>query len=65
MNRKRVRRLMTALGYRPRRRTKSLARRGFPGTGGNACMARPATARNDVWTCDVVHDRTASGGSLK
>jgi transposase InsO family protein len=65
VNRKRVRRLMTALGCRPRRRLKSLARKGFPGTGGNACVARPATARNDVWTCDFIHDRTLSGGSLK
>ena len=64
-NRKRVRRLMIALGCRPRRRKKSLARGGFPGTGGNACVARPATARNDVWTCDFTHDRTVSGGSLK
>jgi hypothetical protein len=28
-------------------------------------MARPATATNDVWTCDFLHDRTVTGGSLK
>ena len=28
-------------------------------------MARPATRPNEVWTCDFIHDRTVSGGSLK
>lgn len=65
VNRKRVRRLMTALGCRPRRRMKPLARKGFPGTGGNACVARPATARNDVSACDFIHGRTHSGGPLR
>lgn len=65
VNGKRVRRLMGALGCRPRKRRKRKANRGFPGTSGNGCTARPAAAKNDVWTCDFVHDRTATGGSLK
>ncbi len=65
VNVKRVRRLTTRLGLKPRIRRKHKAKRTFPGTSGNGCTARPATAKNDVWTCDFVHDRTVSGGSLK
>jgi transposase InsO family protein len=65
VNRKRVRRLWAALGLKRRVRRKSLGRRGFPGTSANSCVARPATAPNDVWTCDFVQSRTVSGGSLK
>ena len=65
VNGKRVRRLMVTLGCQPRNRRKSRAKRAFPGSSGNACTARPATGRNDVWTCDLIHDRTTSGGSLK
>jgi len=62
---KRVRRLMVTLGCQPRKRRKSKGKRRFPGTGANSCVNRPATAPNDVWTCDFIHDRTISGGSLK
>lgn len=65
VNLKRVRRLMVTLGCQPRMRRKSRAKRIFPGSSGNACTVRPATAPHDVWTCDFIHDRTASGGSLK
>jgi transposase InsO family protein len=65
VNVKRVRRLTTRLGLKPRISRKPKGKRGFPGSSGNGCTARPATARNDVWTCDFIHDRTASGGSLK
>ena len=27
--------------------------------------SQPARFKNDVWTCDFIHDRTAEGGSLK
>ena len=36
-----------------------------PGTGANGCKVRPAQFKNDVWTCDFIHDRTADGRSLK
>jgi putative transposase len=65
VNVKRVRRLMVTLGCQPRKRRKSKGNRAFPGTGANGCTTRPATAPNDVWTCDFIHDRTISGGSLK
>ncbi len=28
-------------------------------------VAQPSRFKNDVWTCDFIHDRTASGGPLK
>ena len=65
VNLKRVRRLMVSLGCQQRICRKTKAKRSFPGSGKNACTSRPATARNDVWTCDFIHDRTISGGSLK
>ena len=65
VNLKRVRRLMVTLGCQPRIRRKSKAKRVFPGTSKNGCTARPARSRNDVWTCDFIHERTISGGSLK
>lgn len=65
VNRKRVRRLWKALGLKRRIRRKSQGWRRFPGSSANSCTARPAAAKNDVWTCDFIHDRTVSGGSLK
>ena len=65
VNVKRVRRLTAALGLKPRIHRNRKGNRTFPGTSGNGCTARPATGTNDVWTCDFIHDRTASGGSLK
>jgi putative transposase len=65
VNVKRVRRLWTLLGMKRRIRRKSRGRRKFPGSSANSCTAQPATRPNDVWTCDFIHDRTISGGSLK
>ncbi len=65
VNVKRVRRLWRALGLKRRIRRKPQGKRVFPGSSANSCMARPATAINDVWTCDFIHDRTMTGGSLK
>ena len=64
-NLKRVRRLLASLGCQPRIRRKTGGKRKYPGSSTNGCTARPATGRNDVWTCDFIHDRTVSGGSLK
>ena len=36
-----------------------------PGTSANSCVQQPARFKNDVWTCDFIHDRTASGRPLK
>ena len=36
-----------------------------PGVSANSCVQQPARFKNDVWTCDFIHDRTAEGGSLK
>jgi len=36
-----------------------------PGTSGNSCVQQPARFKNDVWTCDFIHDRTAAGRPLK
>src|ERR1700712_2970628 len=38
---------------------------GATGGGGNSCVQKPSRFKNDVWTCDFIHDRTAGGGSLK
>jgi len=65
VNHERVRRLWSALGLKRRIRRKSRGRSVFPGTSVNSCVSRPATASNDVWTCDFVQSRTVSGGSLK
>lgn len=65
VNRKRVRRLCRSLGLQVRQRRKTKGKARHPGTAANSCTARPATRTNEVWTCDFIHDRTVSGGSLK
>ena len=65
VNRKRVRRLCRALGIKVPKRRKIKGKARHPGTAANSCTARPATRPNDEWTCDFIHDRTVSGGSLK
>lgn len=65
VNVKRVRRLCRGLGVTPRRRRKTAGKTPHPGTSANSCQARPATRPNEVWTCDFIHDRTITGGSLK
>ena len=30
-----------------------------PGVSANSCVQQPARFKNDVWTCDFIHDRTA------
>jgi transposase InsO family protein len=66
VNIKRVRRLWIELGLRrPLRLKKAGKRSPKPGVGGNSCVAQPARFKNDVWTCDFIHDRTADGRPLK
>jgi putative transposase len=66
VNIKRVHRLWGELGLkRPVRLRKARKLGPKPGTSANSCVRQPARFKNDVWTCDFIHDRTASGGSLK
>jgi putative transposase len=65
VNRKRVRRLWNELGLRRPPRRKKPKRSTLPGSSANSCVNQPARFKNDVWTCDLIVDRTADGGSLK
>ena len=66
VNLKRVHRLWIELGLkRPIRLRKARKLGPKPGTSANSCVRQPARFRNDVWTCDFIHDRTAGGGPLK
>jgi len=66
VNVKRVRRLWMTLGLRRPLRLRKPRKPGpKPGTSANSCVQQPARFKNDVWTCDFIHDRTAGGGSLK
>lgn len=62
VNYKRVHRLWKQEGFKvPVKRHKKRA----VGESANACDKRAATARNDVWTWDFIHDRTVEGRQLK
>ena len=66
VNLKRVRRLWNSLGLRRPLRLRKTRKLGpKPGTSGNSCVHQPARFKNDVWTCDFIHDRTAGGRPLK
>lgn len=66
VNIKRVRRLWNELGLRRPLRLRKPRKLGpKPGTSANSCVLQPAKFKNDVWTCDFIHDRTASGRPLK
>jgi putative transposase len=66
VNLKRVRRLWNELGLRRPLRLKKPRKLGpKPGTSTNSCVEQPARFKNDVWTCDFLHDRTADGRPLK
>ena len=66
INIKRVRRLWIELGLkRPVRLRKARKLGPKPGTSANSCVNQPAMFKNDVWTCDFIHDRTAEGCPLK
>lgn len=62
VNHKRIHRLWKRENYRvPRKANKKKA----IGVGANACDKRKATAPNDVWTWDFIHDRSTDGRALK
>ena len=66
VNLKRVRRLWNERGLkRPLRLRKPRKLGPQPGASGNSCVQQPARFKNDVWTCDFIHDRTADGRPLK
>ena len=66
INLKRVRRLWIELGLKRPVRLKKPRKLGPKlGTSANSCVNQPALFKNDVWTCDFIHDRTANGRSLK
>jgi len=62
VNYKRVHRLWKREGYRVPRKTR---KKKAIGCDANACDKRSATAPNDVWTWDFIHDRTVDGRALK
>jgi transposase InsO family protein len=62
VNHKRVHRLWKQEGLQvPRRHRKKRA----IGVDANACHIRTASAPNEVWTWDFIHDRTTKGRALK
>ncbi len=66
VNLKRIRRLWNGLGLRRPLRLRKPRKLGpKPGSSANSCTQQPARFKNDVWTCDFIHDRTASGRPLK
>ena len=66
VNLKRVRRLWISMGLRRLVRLRKPRKLGpKPGVSANSCTQQPARFKNDVWTCDFIHDRTVEGGSLK
>jgi putative transposase len=57
VNLKRVRRLWNDLGLRRPVRLRKLRKLGpKPGASAQSCVRQPARFKNDVWTCDFVHD---------
>src|SRR5262245_52462400 len=63
---KRVRRRWIEVGLkRPVRLTGPRKLGPNPGASANSCVERPARFKDDVWTCDFIHDRTADGRPLK
>jgi transposase InsO family protein len=66
VNLKRVHRLWIELGLkRPVRRRRPRKLGPKPGVSSNSCVQQPARFKNDVWTCDFLHDRTVDGRPLK
>jgi transposase InsO family protein len=66
VNLKRVRRLGIGLGLKRPVRLKKPRKLGpKPGTSATSCVRQPARFKDDVWTGDFIHDRTADGRPLK
>jgi putative transposase len=65
VNLKRVHRLWNSLGLRRPLRLRKPRKLGPKrGTSANSCVQQPARFKNDIWTCDFIHDRTVSGRPL-
>jgi transposase InsO family protein len=65
-NVKRVRRLWGVPGLRRPVRLRKPRKSGRkPGASANSCVQQPARSKNDVWTCEFIHDRTSGGRPLK
>jgi transposase InsO family protein len=66
VNLKRVRRLRIEMGLRRPLRLRKARKLGpKPGVSANSCTQQPARFKDDVWTCEFIHDRTAGGRPLK
>jgi putative transposase len=66
VNLKRVRRLWNSRGLRRPLRLRKPRKLGPKrGTSAHSCVPQPARFKNDIWTCDFLHDRTVSGRPLK
>jgi transposase InsO family protein len=66
LNLKRVRRPWNEMGLRRPLRLRKPRKLGpKPGGSANSCTNQPSRFKNDVWTCDFIHDRTAGGRPLK
>ena len=66
VNLKRVRRLWNELGLRRPVRLRKPRKLGpKPGLSANSCVQQPARFKNDIWTCDFIHDRTGDGRPLQ
>jgi transposase InsO family protein len=66
VNLKRARRLCNELGLKRSVRLRKPRKLGpKSGTSANSCVQQPAGFKNDVWTCDFIHDRTGDGRALK
>ena len=66
VNIERVHRLWNSLGLRRPLRLRKPRKLGPKrGTSANSCVQQPARFKNDIWTCDFIHDRTVGGRPLK
>jgi putative transposase len=66
VNLKRVHRHWNELGLRRPMRLRKPRKLGpKPGSGANSSTSQPSRFKNDVWTCDFIHDRTSNGRPLK
>jgi putative transposase len=66
VNLKRVHRLWNELGLRRPLRLRKPRKLGPKrGTVANSSTRQPSRFKNDVWTCDFIHDRTSEGRPLK
>jgi putative transposase len=66
VNLKRVRRLWNELGLRRPVRLRKPRKLGpKPGVSADSCTEKPARYKDDVWTRDFIHDRTAEGRPLE